>query len=384
MNFNPNLLFLNQKFNEGRRGAILEGSSRSGKTYAGIDFIILLDHIQPKSEIIIVRETYNSFKTTLYNDFNRRLPQWEIKSPFEAVNDRSVFWLPKGSKVSLMGADTPNKFHGAGSDFFFINEAIDVPQSIFDQLEQRCRRFWWMDYNPKVTDHWIYNAVCRRPDVAVLRTTYLDNPYIADTERAKILSYEPSEANIKAGTSDPYMWKVYGLGERAAMEGLIFGDVTWIDTFPDGCEIITHGLDFGYTHDPCAMVKVGRNGMNLFIQKLVYTPIDNPDTLSQVITSRMPEGSHIWCDSADPGMIAALRQRGIQALLAKKYANSIADGIAQLKRFKLHLVRDPDLRKEQENYKWRYINGIALNVPEDKFNHIWDAVRYAIQLEMRI
>jgi len=380
---NRNLNFLKDCEADGIRGAVLEGASRSGKTWSSIDFIIYLCARESKINIIIVRETYNSFKTTLYSDFNRRLPDAGFISPFEMSRDVSTFWL-FGNKISLMGADNPAKFHGAGSDYFFINEALDTPQNIFDQLEQRCRRFWWLDYNPKVTDHWIYNRVCNRPDVRVFKSTFDDNPKISPQERTKILSYEPNTANQKAGTADGYMWKVYGLGERAAMEGLIFPNVTWIDDFPQDIELISYGLDFGYTQDPTALVRVGRNGMNLFIQKLIYVPIDNANDLADTIKQVMPETAFVYCDSADPGMIASLRVRKINALIAKKYSGSVKDGIDILKRFKLHLVRDKDLRKEQENYKYRYISGIALNEPEDKFNHCWDAARYATQSHFRI
>ena len=137
MRFNRNLTFLVQQQKQNKRGVILEGSSRSGKTFAGLDFIWYIDEKYPGSEVIIVRETYNSFKTTLYSDINRRWPDWGEPSPFEGISERGIFWMPNRTKVSLMGADNPAKFHGAGSDFFFINEALDVPQSIFDQLEQR-------------------------------------------------------------------------------------------------------------------------------------------------------------------------------------------------------------------------------------------------------
>jgi len=344
----------------------------------------LLDRKFPKSHIIDVRETYNSFKTTLYEDYNRRFPQWEIPSPFEGVNDRSVFWLPNGTKVSLMGADSPGKFHGAGSDFFFMNEMIDIPQSIFDQLEQRCRVFWWGDFNPKVTDHWIYNILFNRDDVAVLKTTWLDNPYITDMEKAKILSYDPGNpANVETGTADEYMWKVYGLGQRAALEGLVFGNVTWIDSFPDNIELVTYGLDFGYTQDPTALVKIGRNGMNLYLQKLLYTPIDNANDLADTLKQLIHEDAHVWADSSDPGMIADLRRRNIRCLAAQKFPGSVKYGIDLMKRFKIHIVRDRDFRKEQENYKYRTIGGIALNEPEDKWNHCFDGSRYGIMSEFR-
>ncbi len=34
------------------------------------------------------------------------------------------------------------------------------------------------------------------------------------------------------------------------------------------------------------------------------------------------------------------------------------------------------MKKEQENYTMREINGIAINQPIDKWNHGWDSARY--------
>jgi phage terminase large subunit len=168
------------------------------------------------------------------------------------------------------------------------------------------------------------------------------------------------------------------------MEGLVFPNVTWLDRFPDNIEIVTYGLDFGYTQDPTALVQVGRDGMSIYLRKLLYTPIDNANDLSATIKQLIPEEAHIWADSADPGMIADLRVRGIKCLPVKKYSGSVQYGIDLLKRFKIHIVRDNDARKEQENYRWRYIGGVPLNQPEDKFNHFWDAARYAAMSEFRL
>jgi phage terminase large subunit len=385
MKFNRNLVFLNQALKQGKRGAVLEGSSRSGKTYAGIDFTIaVLDNITPRCEIIYIRETYNSFKTTLYTDFNRRFPQWELTSPTEGRKDVSTFWLPQGSKVTMIGADDPAKFHGISCDYFFINEALDVQQSVFDQIEQRCRRFWWMDYNPKASDHWIYRSVCSRPDVAFLHTTFKDNPYITPQERAKLLSYDPSNpANIEAGTADDYMWAVYGEGRRSAPEGLVFPLVTYVDKMPDDVERYIYGLDFGYTNDPTALVRVGVNGMSIYLEKLLYYPFENSSSLAPFLLSIFGSNTHFWADSADPGMIADLRRMGLQCLAVRKFPGSIQFGIDILKRCKIHIVADQDFRREQENYKWREVNGIRLNEPIDKYNHLWDATRYACLSELR-
>jgi hypothetical protein len=47
-----------------------------------------------------------------------------------------------------------------------------------------------------------------------------------------------------------------------------------------------------------------------------------------------------------------------------------------LKKHKLHLVRNVNVKREQENYKWREINGICVNEPVDRYNHFWDGLGY--------
>jgi len=116
MQWNPNLIHLIDSHRDGLRGALLEGSGRSGKTWSCVDFCVYIAGHYPGTTVNIIRETYRSFKTTLYDDFNRRLPMWHLKSPFEGIIDRGSFWLNR-TKFNLLGADDPAKFHGAGSDF---------------------------------------------------------------------------------------------------------------------------------------------------------------------------------------------------------------------------------------------------------------------------
>ena len=259
---------LNQKYDgdnlvNGKRGAVLEGSSRSGKTTSSIDFIIYLCVRHETNCVInIVKETYNEFKTTLYNDFSKRLNDFGLDNPFERSKEVTSFKI-FSNKINLLGADKPSKFHGAQCDYLYINEALPVSKAIFDQAEMRCKKFWWMDYNPSVTEHWIFNSIVPRPDVGFLHSTFEDNPFISVQEKNKILSYEPTEENEESGTSDKFMWDVYGLGKRGAMKGLIFGNVKYIDEFPDIA--FTYGLDFGFTADPTALVKFAQEERNIYL-----------------------------------------------------------------------------------------------------------------------
>jgi phage terminase large subunit len=358
--------------------ACLEGSSRSRKTYAGIDFLIDYCSHNERSVINIVRETYNSFKTTLYPDFAKRLGDFNIKNPFGYIKDISQYNL-FGNQINFLGADNANRFLGAGSDLFWINEGLDVSKQIFDQLEQRCRKFWWIDYNPKCTDHYVFDLE-KRPDVKFLRTTFKDNPWISAPERKKILSYEPTPYNIKHGTADEYMWKVYGCGERASLTGLIYPNVTWIDDneWPVDVDWTGYGMDFGHTISPTAIVKGAAIGRNLFLKGLFYAPCDNPQTLQQILEPILGDDGHIWADSAERLLIDKLRSQGLIVIPAPKPAGSVNDGIDIMKSFKIHIVRDVDFKKETDNYKWREVGGITLNEPVKGHDHYLDGSRYMV------
>lgn len=365
--------------------AILEGASRSGKTISAVDFLIWTCLSYENKIIFLIRSTYNSHKTTLYTDFDKRLKAFGLNSPFDTAKEVSQFSIGN-NKLFFVGADTPGKFEGAGCDIAYFNEILDIQQPVFDQIEQRCREFVFGDYNPKFTAHWVYKSILNRPDCNYLHTTFKDNPFISAQELKKILSYEPTPANIEAGTADDYRWKVYGLGQRAAQQGLIFPNVAWVvDDLPQA-DYYNYGLDFGFTNDPTCLVKACIIGNNLYAKKLIYQPIDNSNDLGECMTKiGIKRTDIIIADSADvggnsvEGFVSDLRQMGFTIIKAQKKTGSIIEGITKLKNYKLNLVLDTDVKNEQENYQWKEINGIQINQPIDAFNHFWDALRYLIQ-----
>ena len=380
---NKNFAFLvQQERNPSKRGSILEGSSRSGKTISSVDFIHYIGaRIGTGYTINVLKETYNSFKTTLYDDFKKRMTDFGVEHPFDRSREVVTFDL-LGNKINFIGADKASKAHGMSCDYMYCNEMLDIENDFFDQAEMRCRKFWWGDYNPKVTSHWIYDKIIPRDDIGFLHTTFKDNPFISDIEKNKILSYEDTPENRRQGTVDTYKWKGYGLGVRAAMEGLVHPEVIWIsdyqwDILTLGYEEEAWGLDFGYTTDPSALVQARVRGNDLFLRKRLYIPTPNSDILGQYLETIIPTDAVIWADSADPGMINDLKVMGFPVYAITKFRGSINYGNGLINKFRVHIVRDDDFRKEQENYKYKVINGIRLNEPEDKWNHLWDASRYA-------
>lgn len=413
-------------------GVLLEGSSRSGKTTASVDFDIWLSSVKhEKATLNIIRETYNSFKTTLYDDLSKRLTDFGCYNPFahkQEVSSFKIFDL----KVNLLGADSAEKFLGAGSDYIFFNEILDIPEEVVNQAVMRCRKFWWGDFNPKYNEHYVFNKILSRNDVAHLRTTYKDNPFISPNERIAIEGYQPVSAskiarfygsdqddqvkaydaihkataydceknpanfpiediqelkrcryNEQTKTADAYNWAVYGEGQRKAPEGVIFPKVTWVKKFPENCEKIYWGLDFGYTMSPSVLVKVGIMGTELYAQIMFYRPTPSPNELIPLLRQHITENDTIWADpSGDDGgrgMITACRRDGLRVFGANTYPGSIKFGISILKKYNIHLIDCPEWRSEQTGYvkAKAKVNGVKVMTddPIDDKNHAWDAAR---------
>lgn len=383
---NPNFEHLVRSTRKQKRGIVLEGSSRSGKTWSIIDFLIYYtSSVKTKQTINIIKETYNSFKTTLYEDFKRRFPDYGIKTPFDHnIKDITTFNL-LGSKVNLIGADKPSKYLGAGSDIIWINEAVHVQQEIFDQSEMRCRGFFILDYNPSFEEHYIYDSVITRPDVAYLRTTFLDNPFVSDHERNKILSYDPANpVNVKNGTADEYMHQVYALGLRASPKGLVFPNWKEYDELPDELEYYTiYVVDWGGT-DPTTLTElnINRKLKRIYLKEIVYQPQILIKEFIEIIKQFNPNNREVVCDSARSDKIFELISAGINALGSKKGKNSIVDGIDIIKGYDVYIHKDSiNAKKEFNSYKWatNKITGKALNIPEDTNNHIIDPLRYGLR-----
>ncbi len=396
---------------EGYAGFILEGSSRSTKTWSGIDIIIWLGMIKHKDDgctINIYRETYNEFKTTLYDDFKRRLDDYDLPNKFHYNDEVKLFRIGK-SKIQFLGDGK----HGGSSDYAFFNEVMMQDYRVFDQVEMRCRKFWWMDYNPSFTRHWVFDKVEKRKDVGFLRTTFKDNPFIAPTEINKILGYEPwlpgsyevvdeelyynndlisdsnqppiHPINVESGTANVFMWKCYGLGLRGAMKGVIFSNVTYIDKFPE--LDFTYGMDFGFTADPTVIVKYAEEGNNIYLECLSYSPMETPEEIDEYANSiGLDKDKLTTADSSDKyindkgevEMVKSLKKKGWLIKKVRKTKGKMF-WILSMKEKKIHIVKGSfydQVKEEQQNYKMKEVQGIQINQPIDGFDHFWDASRY--------
>jgi len=381
MKANPNLLFLRDNYLKSRI-LVLQGGTRSGKTYSTIQFLIELCYKYPNAGMVITiaRATYPAIRGSVLRDFIDILNGFEAYEPNNHNKTESTYLL-EGNMVEFISLDQPQKVRGRKRDILFVNEANEISLEGWNQLLFRTTGCAIIDFNPSDPMHWIYNDVQTRPDAKTLVTTYKDNPHLADVVIAEIERFKQI---------DPDYWKVYGEGQRSAgRKGQIFTHFQKVEAIDwEECSSITIGIDFGFTNDPTAVVKLGRKNDKRYIQELVYEKGLTIDLLVKRLRSAgVTNQDTIVCDSAEPRSIAELRRYGFNAIGVKKLKDSVRHGIHALKALRIFVTANSkNVWEEVVWYAWEMDKDDRPKSPEkpiDSYNHALDAIRYANTLKPR-
>jgi phage terminase large subunit len=287
----------------------------------------------------------------------------------EHHNKSSSEYHLNGNLIEFISLDQPQKIRGRKRDLLYINEANELYWEDWQQLIFRTTGKVILDYNPSETFHWIYDKVIPRDDADFYQTTYLDNPFL---ERTIV-----DEIERLKDTDEDY-WRVYGLGERGSSRATIFQFA--ICDEPKG-KLISYGLDFGFTNDPTALVRVSQNDNQLYVEQLLYhTNLTNQDIGAKLEALGVSQYDVIYADSAEPKSIEELHRMGWNVKPTAKGSDSVMAGIDMLKRYKIYVQNNAQhLITEFQNYKWQEDkNGNLMNKPVDNYNHAIDALRYAV------
>ena len=346
------------------------GGTRSGKTWAILQWIIV-QALQSKQEVTIVRKTIPSLKRTVMKDFKdvmQLIGLWN-ENEFN-ISDR-IYTLYNGSTIQFISTDDAEKLRGLKSSVLWLEEANEIDEESYFQLQIRTTGPILLSYNPTISPyHWIRLM----QDCTRYFTTFRDNIYLEDSVKKAIEDLQ--HTNQKA-------WKVYGLGEYVGNEKAIF-EFNTIDKMPVDAEFIAFGLDFGYSSDPTALASLWRYNNEIYIYEHCYekglVTKDIADMLSQVVHGR----EEIWADSAEPRLIDELYRLGFNIKPVKKGPDSINFGIQVLNNYTINIPKEcQNLINEFYSYEWGTDRmGKQIDKPIDFNNHLIDAARYAAMMTL--
>ena len=356
-----------------KRIKVVPGGTWAGKTYVIISILINYASKNPGTKITVVAETVPAVKAGALANFKEIMQQtgrWNPDPRYYNATDR-IYTFRNKSTIQFTAFENEEKARQAGKrNILFANEVNTIPRPVVDTLMIRTDGDIWLDYNP-TAEFWVDEEYKGNPNVDWLTLTYLDNEALPTTILDMLL-----ERKKKAET-DPYWdnwWKVYGLGQIGSLEGVVFNNWDKIPNVPDDARLIGCGLDFGYSNDPTALIKVYKWNDKRIVDEVLYrTEMTNPE-----IAPYLPSGVTTWADSAEPKSIEEIRRTGKDIRGVTKGADSINYGIQTMQGQK-YLVTERSLNiiKELRSYQWaKDKEGKTLNKPVDAFNHAIDAIRY--------
>lgn len=354
-----------------KRIRVVQGGTSASKTISILLYLIHLAQSDKEPTLTsVVSQTLPHLKKGAIRDF---LAIMESHKYFKADRWNKTdftYTFETGSKIEFFSAESDEKVKGPRRDRLFINEANNVPHGVFDQLEVRTKEVIFIDFNP-TNEFWYFTEIKgKRDDVEHIVLTYKDNEAL------------PKEIvdSIEKRKDNKNWWQVFGMGQLGLTEGRIYSNWTPIEAIPPEARLLRRGMDFGYTNDPTAIVDVYKwNDAFVLDERLYRKGMSNKQIADFLLNVEEPN-TLVKADSAEPKSIDEIASYGVNILGCKKGPDSVRQGIAFLQAQKIfYTTRSINIDREYRNYLWRTDrDGKPMNVPEDGFNHILDATRYAL------
>ena len=352
---------------------VIQGGSSAGKTIAIL--ILLIDRCikEPGLEVSVVSESIPHLRRGALRDFLKIMKETGryISQNYNKTLLRYEF--SNGSYMEFFSADVEEKLRGGRRQVLYINECNSIQYESYLQLAIRTSNEIYLDYNPS-TKFWVNSEVIGQKDTDFIVLTYKDNEGLPDEV---ISMLESNRERAKTSSYWENWCKVYLDGETGNIEGTIFSDYEIIDTIPEDARLLGWGIDFGFSHDPAAVIGLYKYNDDIIADEVIYrTGLINSELAS--LMKQYDVSGEVFADSAEPKSIQELRRFGFQIKAVEKGRDSVNYGIQILQQKHILVTRrSNNLLDELSKYSWKKNrDGGYEKTPVDSNNHAIDALRY--------
>ncbi len=391
------MITLNKKYapliSDDSRYTVLTGGRGSAKSFSINTYLCLL-MLEDNRGILFLRKTLTSAHVSIIPEFIEKLDLLGIRDYFN-ITKTEIKHKYNGSVIyfrgiqSGSGDNTANLKSLNNISTVVIDEAEELTdEKVFDRIDLSVRQLNVTNkiiiaLNPSTKTHWVYVRFFEQAGVqegfngVKGNVTYIHTDYRDNAQNLSESFLQQIEL-IKQNNPEKYNHVILG-GWLNKAEGVIF--TNWkIGNFEDNGKTI-FGQDYGFSVDPSTLVEVSifKSQKKIYLRECFYR---TGLTTSEIFefNRNYAKNSLIVGDSAEPRLIEELKIKGLNIIEAVKGQGSVTAGIALMQDYEL--IIDPssvNLIKELNNYVW---NDKKSNTPIDAYNHILDAIRYAVSHEL--
>lgn len=371
--------------------------SRASKKSSTQSLKVITEIIEnPNINWLVVRKVERTLRDSCYAQLKWAIHRLKVDNFFKcSTSPLEITYKPTGQKILFRGLDDPLKVTSITVEVgslcrLWIEEAYEITsEDAFDRLDESIRgqlpkgmyHQVVLTFNPWSDRHWLKKRFFDEPskNVLAMTTNYMCNEFLSE---ADLVLFEEMKKN-------PRRYRTAGLGEWGIVEGLVYEN--WEERVFDVHEISIRpsvrsafGMDFGYVNDPstlfCGLVDTVAREIYVFDE--MYEKGMSNEEIKDRVSEMGYSKERIKADSAEPKSIAYLRKAGLTRIrAAKKGPDSIRAGISIIQDYKIIIhPRCVNFITEISNYTWdkdKFDN--AINKPIDDFNHLMDAMRYAME-----
>ena len=368
------------------RWTLLQGGRRSGKSFSIYKWLHILLSGQPKV-CGIIAASFPALQNAI-SDFQRATGL--------SVSGSSIYGfscnLTNGSKFLFKSYDDPTKPQGTSFDIVYLEEALNIDETIVTTLSMSVTGQIFAAFNPTKKSY--LDKYVNKDKSNLLITTFQDNPYLTQDQIGEFEAIKERALRPTASILDIYNYKVYYCGEFSEMAGKVFKLVyTCTDDEYDSVPASElFGMDFGFTQseqsDATAMVGIKIHDNKLYCKEYIYS---NQLANNRDLAHRMAElGLDVYSPIvADYGGMGATRIRALVSAengswtepsissgfsIQNALKGKVIDGLNRMSQYEIHVTESStNLRNEFDSYELNAEGKPKSGCPD----HALDAVRYA-------
>ena len=373
---------------------IVSGGRGSGKSFSVNALLVMLTYEQGHT-ILFTRYTLTSAYISIIPEFIDKLEQFGSIADFHITKDE-IINKKTGSKIIFRGIKTSSGDQTAnlkslqGITTWVVDEAEElVDEQKFDTIDLSVRQQGKPNriiliLNPTTKEHFIYRrffedrGVQEGSNITKENTTYIHTTYQDNIDNLSE-SYIDQIEQMKIRRPEKYKQQMLGAWLNKA-EGVIFNNWSVGEFKHIGTSV--WGQDYGFAADPSTLVEVNIDSSNkrIYLKECFYLQRLTTSQIAQLNLKHAREGLIIG-DSAEPRLLSEIKAKGCNVRPSIKGQGSVTYGISLLQDYDIIVSPDStNLIKELNNYRWLERKS---NTPIDKYNHLIDAVRYAVGFQLQ-